>query len=133
MANSKFAIYLRATGTLRVSPDVGLRRWIAGTSPGQGRIEFVAAAWILYGDWGQGRCVVFCISREKAVWYRFCENKYKVKHNKCKDGGSAYRNGERMIVWDESGIIRHGSYRPPCRICIVCACMGLSDASRPAN
>ncbi len=54
MANSKFAIYLRATGTLRVSPDVGLRRWIAGTSPGQGRIEFVAAAWILYGDWGKG-------------------------------------------------------------------------------
>lgn len=128
MANSKFAIYLRATGTLRVSPDVGLRRWIAGTSPGQGRIEFVAAAWILYGDWGQGRCVVFCISREKAVWYRFCENKYKVKHNKCKDGGSAYRNGERMMKAALLGMARTD------RHVVYCLCLyGFVRASRPAN
>lgn len=47
VANSKFAIYLRATGTLRFSPDVGLRRWIVGISPRRVRIESVVAAWIL--------------------------------------------------------------------------------------
>lgn len=73
---------LRATGTLRVSPDIGLRIRIPAASSEQGRIKFHAAA---YDDRGQGRCVVFCISREKfAVWYRVCENNYGIKHIKGK-------------------------------------------------
>lgn len=35
------------------------------------------------------------------------------------DRGGAYRKGERMIVWDESGVVMHDSYRPLRRICIV--------------
>ena len=49
--------FIRGRLELYELAQIRLWGWIARNSPGHGTIKFVAAAWILYCVWWQGRCV----------------------------------------------------------------------------
>lgn len=74
---------------------------IAGTSLGQGRIEFVAATWILYGDYALSSASVV----KRLSGTGFAKTNTKLSKTNAKTEGA---HSETIIVWDESGVVRHG-------------------------